>query len=72
MLTTEAISYWEPSGLAEIARLLNQAIDLDLSQNALAERIEVSASTLRNLRKNEHGYIVSVPDPIPVCATECN
>lgn len=57
--------FWEPTGIHFIAGLLEEALAGSMSQNQLAALINVSPTTLRNLRNNLHcpDTILSTPDP---------
>lgn len=55
--------YWDAAGLAKIAQLLEDFVTNSMSQNALARAISVSPTTLRNIRNNQGGKIISTPDP---------
>ena len=55
--------FWSAEGLAHIARLIEDEIERRGSQKDLASTVGVSATTIKNLRQNKHGIIMTVPDP---------
>ena len=57
------VSFWSAEGLAYIAELIEAEIKRRGTQRSLAVAVNMSATTLKNLRSNKHGTIISEPDP---------